>query len=105
MAGVKRKTRTTQTRKTAPAMESHDISWSYHRPMVAAGGRTLVVALLIACVSACTQRRDPIIVQEGMITLENQSSKGWRDVRITVNDHFVGGGPSLAAGGRMHAPL
>ena len=69
------------------------------------GRRPLAVALLIACAAACTQRRDPIIVQEGMITLENQSSKGWRDVRITVNDHFVGGGPSLAAGGRMNAPL
>ena len=85
-------------------MESHIISWSYHRPMIGACGRTLVVALLV-CAAACTQRRDPIIVQEGMITLENQSSKAWRDVRITVNDYFVGGGASLAAGGRMNAPL
>jgi hypothetical protein len=72
--------------------------------MIGARGRTLVVALLV-CGAACTNRRDPIIVQEGMITLENQSSKAWRDVRITVNDYFVGGSPTLAAGGRMNAPL
>jgi hypothetical protein len=72
--------------------------------MIGARGRTLVVALLV-CGVACTNRRDPIIVQEGMITLENQSSKAWRDVRITVNDYFVGGSPTLAAGGRMNAPL
>jgi hypothetical protein len=72
--------------------------------MIGARGRTLAVALLV-CAAACTNRRDPIIVQEGMITLENQSSKAWRDVRITVNDYFVGGGPTLAAGGRMNAPL
>ncbi len=73
--------------------------------MITAAGRAFLVALLIACAAACSPRRDPIVVQEGMITLENQSSKAWRDVRITINDYFVGGGSSLAAGGRMNAPL
>ena len=40
-----------------------------------------------------------------MLTLENQTSKEWRDVLITVNDHFRGGTPKLAAGGRLNAPL
>jgi hypothetical protein len=73
--------------------------------IVASGLRLLVAAVLITCGAACSQRRDPIILQEGTITVENQSSTAWRDVRIVVNDYFAGGGPSLAAGGRMDAPL
>jgi hypothetical protein len=61
--------------------------------------------MLLVGVVGCSPARDPIIVQEGMITLENQTSSAWRDVRITVNDHFVGGSPLLEAGGRMNAPL
>jgi hypothetical protein len=40
-----------------------------------------------------------------MLVLENQTSTEWRDVLITVNDHFRGGAPSLAPGGRLTAPL
>jgi hypothetical protein len=69
-----------------------------------AARRAVSVALILGAI-ACSQRRDPIILQEGTITIENQSSREWRDVRITVNDHFFGGAPSLLAGGRMNAPL
>ena len=64
--------------------------------IVASGLRLMVAAVLIACGVACSQRRDPIILQEGMITVENQSSTAWRDVRIVVNDYFAG---SPRAGG------
>ena len=64
-----------------------------------------VAVVIVLSLAGCSPPRDPIIVQEGTITLENQTSSAWRDVRITVNDHFVGGGPSLEAGGRMNAPL
>jgi hypothetical protein len=66
---------------------------------------TWLVVLLLVGMVGCSTPRDPIIVQEGVIMLENQTSSAWRDVRITVNDYFVGGGPSLEAGGRMTAPL
>ena len=63
----------------------------------------IVIAALL--VPACSAPRDPIIVDEGMLVLENQTSSEWRNVRITVNHHFRGGVPVLAAGGRMNAPL
>jgi hypothetical protein len=62
----------------------------------------LVGVLLLA---ACSTPRPPITVQEGIVTVENQTNREWRNVIITVNDHFRGAGASLAAGGRMTAPL
>jgi hypothetical protein len=73
--------------------------------MTAAGLLRALTGLLAVCAAACSQPRDPIVVQEGMITIENRSSAEWRDVRITVNDHFFGGVASLPPGGRMNAPL
>lgn len=69
------------------------------------GWLALVAAIALAMVSACSDRRDPIIVEGGMLMLENQTSSEWRNVVITVNDHFRGGAPSMAAGSRMSAPL
>ena len=74
----------------------------------AARGRRAIVASLAAMFAAtvaCSAPRDPILVDEGMITIENQTTSEWRNVRVTVNDHFGGGAPSLAAGGKLMAPL
>ena len=70
--------------------------------------RSSLVALAVAlplAVAACADRREPIIVAEGTVNIENQTRREWRNVRITVNDHFNGGAPRLAAGGRLTAPL
>lgn len=67
--------------------------------------RLAVIVAAAAVVLGCRERRDPIIVGEGMLVLENQTSSEWRNVRITVNNHFRGGAPVLAAGGRLTAPL
>jgi len=66
--------------------------------------RTVVAALLMAC-AACAPPRDPIVIRDGMLLLENQSSREWRNVRVTINDHFSGGVRSLMPGGLMTAPL
>jgi hypothetical protein len=55
--------------------------------------------------AACSVPRDPIIVDEGIVTIENQTTRDWRNVRVTVNHHFSGGAATLAAGGRLTAPL
>ncbi|MCA1559376.1 MAG: hypothetical protein LC804_03575 [Acidobacteria bacterium] len=60
---------------------------------------------IVVCMAACASPRDPIIINDGMLVLENQSRREWRNVVITVNDHFRGGTRSLAAGGRLNAPL
>lgn len=72
-------------------------------------GRRPVVgaALLAVCagVSACSAGRDPIVLRDGMLVLENQTRREWLNVRVTINDHFTGGVPSLKPGGVMNAPL
>lgn len=40
-----------------------------------------------------------------MLYLENQTRREWRNVRVTVNDHFMGGVPKLLPGALMTAPL
>ena len=65
----------------------------------------LLLAAAALCASACAKPRDPIAVQEGTLSVENQTDREWRNVRVTVNDHFRGGTPQLAARGRLTAPL
>jgi hypothetical protein len=63
------------------------------------------VILTFVLAAACDVPRDPIVVDEGMVTVENLTIREWRNVRVTVNDHFSGGVASLQAGGRLTAPL
>ena len=72
------------------------------RRRAGAGGFVLAVLALAA---GCDVPRDPIIVDEGVVTVENLTAREWRNVRVTVNDHFTGGTPVLAPGGRLTAPL
>ena len=62
------------------------------------------LSLLLGVTAACSRPADPIIVRDNTIHIQNQSSRDWRNV-VTVNDHFRGGVPTLAAGGRLTAPL
>jgi hypothetical protein len=66
---------------------------------------TSLAMLLAACFGGCSIPRDPIIVRDGMLTLENQTDREWRNVRVTVNDHYTGGVHSLLPRGMMTAPL
>ena len=40
-----------------------------------------------------------------MVTVQNQTQQDWKEVLITVNDHFIGFLPVLKAEGRANAPL
>lgn len=71
-------------------------------------GRASLVALVLAlplAAAACSHVREPITIAEGTVNIENQTAHEWRNVLVTVNDHFRGGAPRLAAGGRLTAPL
>src|SRR3954462_4686337 len=121
MAGVNRNTRISQVRKTPPAIESQNISaafpnrragerssgargaWGYHNPMVRRLCRGVVLLGLLH--AACSRAPGPITVDENVVSVHNQTSRDWRNVVVTVNDHFRGGTPALAAGSRMAAPL
>jgi hypothetical protein len=62
-----------------------------------------LVAMLLT--GACSQRPGPLSVADNMVVLQNQTSRDWRNVVVTVNDHFRGGAPTMAAGSRLAAPL
>ncbi len=66
-------------------------------------GRAALLAVLLA--TACSARPDPITIAENAIVVQNTTSRPWTKVMVTVNDHFNGGVPLLAAGGRLNAPL
>lgn len=65
--------------------------------------RALLAAMLLT--AACARSPDPIEVDENVVVVRNQTSRDWRNVIVTVNDHFRGGAPHLAAQGRLTAPL
>jgi hypothetical protein len=67
--------------------------------------RLLTIAAILVLATGCSEPQEPIVVEEGNITIENLTGSDWKNVRVTVNDHFNGGIPSLAAGQRMNAPL
>src|SRR5262245_60622338 len=62
----------------------------------------LALALLLA---ACSGRPGPITVGDNVVSVQNQTRRDWRNVVVTVNDHFTGGAPTLPVGSRMAAPL
>ena len=61
--------------------------------------------VVLALSAACTPKPGPITVSENVVSVQNQTTRDWRNVIVTVNDHFRGGTAKLAAGGRMTAPL
>lgn len=62
--------------------------------------------LLLGLIQAgCKPRPGPIEVEDNVVIIQNQTSSDWRNVVVTVNDHFRGGTAALAAGSRMAAPL
>ena len=64
-----------------------------------------LVVLVIVCAAGCSDPPPPIQVSEGSVTVLNQTSNDWKNVLITVNDHFRGFVPELKAEGRANAPL
>lgn len=67
---------------------------------------TAVLALVcLTLVAGCSEPPPPVSVGEGMVTVLNQTDQDWKEVLITVNDHFRGFVPTLKAEGRANAPL
>lgn len=65
----------------------------------------LLAVLASIGIGACSKPEPPISVSEGMVTVINQTDQDWKEVLITVNDHFRGFVPVLKAEGRANAPL
>src|SRR5947208_10952146 len=79
--------------------------------MLRAGGRGSgigVVVLLATILGLAACGRDPLppIRQRGAwLVVENQTASPWKNVSVTLNAYYRGVSPTLAAGGRLEAPL
>ena len=63
------------------------------------------LALGLLLLAACSGRPGPITVADNVVSVQNQTTRDWRNVVVTVNDHFRGGAATLPAGSRLAAPL
>jgi hypothetical protein len=67
---------------------------------------TGVVAVIVTFFLMRGGEEGPAIWQNGgRLVIENQSKMEWRDVSVTVNAHYRGVAPRVAAGSRLEAPL
>lgn len=48
---------------------------------------------------------DPIVIADGAVTVRNQTTEDWQNVRIWVNEHYSGGARVIPAGGFVREPL
>jgi hypothetical protein len=75
------------------------------------GGRSvgpvlgLAVAALLVVIAGCRAELPPIRQRGAWLVIENQTKSDWKDVSVTLNAYYRGVSPSVAAGGRLEAPL
>jgi hypothetical protein len=62
------------------------------------------VALLL-WTAGCHVALPPIHQRGAWLVIENQTASAWKDVTVTLNAYYRGASPTLAAGGRLEAPL
>ena len=61
--------------------------------------------LLVVFAASCSKPEDPIQVEPTTINILNQTDEDWKNVYITVNDHYRGGVQVLKAKGRLNAAM
>jgi hypothetical protein len=67
--------------------------------------RALAALAAFGVLAGCSEDREPIVVAQNTVTVENQSSSEWTGVEIWVNDHYRVTAPSVAARQRLVVPL
>ena len=48
---------------------------------------------------------EPIVVDDGFVTVRNETAQEWQSVRIWVNDHYAGAARVIPAGGFVREAL
>jgi hypothetical protein len=67
----------------------------------AIGVIALACALMMPLAACRREIPPPIVVEDRMVKIHNQSDERWSDVRVWLNDHFVAGTPVLESKGRF----
>ncbi len=65
----------------------------------------LGVVALAFFAAGCRAELPPIRQHGTWLVIENQTKLPWKDVTVTLNAYYRGVSPTLAAGGRLEAPL
>jgi hypothetical protein len=66
----------------------------------------LAVALLSQAAARCSAPPpEPLQLERNKLTVLNTTKDEWKNVEIWLNRYFRAGVPSIAAGGRLDAPL
>jgi hypothetical protein len=66
----------------------------------------LAASVCMLIVAACRPAPiDPLILDGNMLVVNNRSSQDWTGVEIWLNTYYRATVPSIAAGGRLTAPL
>jgi hypothetical protein len=73
--------------------------------MVRALLRGLALIGIIGAIACSKPAAEPLRLDRGMLTVDNQSASDWTNVEIWVNQYFRATAPVIAAHGRFQAPL
>lgn len=63
------------------------------------------VLVLTLAGAACEKRIDPIVVDQGLVIVNNRTTTAWSNVEIWLNDHYRVTVPRIEAGGRFTVRL
>ncbi|HSL23583.1 MAG TPA: hypothetical protein VK886_18780 [Vicinamibacterales bacterium] len=67
--------------------------------------RSAIAALLLAALSVvagCRREvRPPIVVEDRVVRVHNQTPQRWSNVRVWLNDHYVAETPEIGPNGRF----
>lgn len=65
----------------------------------------LLVATTLTLLAGCHPELPPIRLRGAWLVIENRTKSPWQNVSVTLNAYYRGVSPTLAAGGRLEAPL
>jgi hypothetical protein len=71
----------------------------------AIGGRILAMVLLAGLTIGCEKEIEAIVVDEGLLVVNNRTPSAWSNVEIWLNDHYRITVPKIAAGERFSVRL
>jgi len=67
--------------------------------------RLIIAAIVVVAASCSSPPREPLRLDGNVLTIDNQTSQDWTNVRIALNTYYQIAPPIIRAGGRFQAPL
>ena len=61
--------------------------------------RAVLLAVLVCCAACSSRPPEPLRLERGLVTVDNQTDEEWRAVEIWINNYYRAMVPSIAARG------